>query len=82
MLFPCVHSEGVASFAFSLPLLLGHALNSTPVLSFTQVLISSPTGNRLKKRLDSGFCNIGDVHVFKLYGHSSHLILEWPNPWA
>ena len=32
-------SEGVASFAFSLLLLLGHALISTPVLSFTQVLI-------------------------------------------
>ena len=55
-----IHSEGVASFAFSLLLLLGHALISTPVHSFTQVLISSPrrkpgSRNRLKNRLDSGF---------------------------
>ena len=41
------HSEGVALFAFSLLLLLGHALISTPVLSFTQVLISSPRRKRL-----------------------------------
>ena len=56
------HSEGVSSFAFSLLLLLGHALISNPVLSFTQVLISSPpanargrSGNRFKNRLDSSF---------------------------